>query len=76
METLAPTAICRHSRIRVATERAMEFIDLTDRIEALAAEAGLHAGLVNIQSLQTTTAIVVNEPGERQSSSSGTRGNE
>ena len=39
----------------------MEFIDLTARIEALAAEAGIHAGLVNIQSLHTTTAIVVNE---------------
>jgi secondary thiamine-phosphate synthase enzyme len=61
METLVPAAICHHTRIRVATERAMEFIDLTARIEALAAEAGIHAGLVNIQSLHTTTAIVVNE---------------
>jgi secondary thiamine-phosphate synthase enzyme len=61
METLVPSATCRHTRIRVATERAMEFIDLTERIEALAAAAGIHAGLVNIQSLHTTTAIVVNE---------------
>ena len=61
METLAPTAICHHSRIRVATGRAMEFVDLTERIKALAVEAGIHAGLVNIQSLHTTTAIVVNE---------------
>ncbi|HJR58336.1 MAG TPA: secondary thiamine-phosphate synthase enzyme YjbQ [Vicinamibacterales bacterium] len=58
METLVPAAVCHHGRIRVATERAMEFIDLTERIEALAAEAGIHAGLVNIQSLHTTTAIV------------------
>lgn len=61
METLVTTAICQHHRIRVETERAMEFIDITDRIEALAAEAGLHAGIVNIQSLHTTTAIVINE---------------
>ena len=61
METLVPAATCRHERIRVTTELPMEFIDLTDRIEALAAEAGIHAGLVNIQSLHTTTAIVVNE---------------
>ena len=61
METLVPAAICQHRRIRVATERAMEFIDLTARIEALTAEAGIHAGLVNIQSLHTTTAIVVNQ---------------
>jgi len=48
--TLVPAAVCRHARIRVATERAMEFIDLTARLEALAAET-----------LHTTTAIVVNE---------------
>lgn len=59
--TLVPAAACRHARIRVATKRAMEFIDLTDRIEALAAEAGIESGLVNIQTLHTTTAIVVNE---------------
>ena len=61
METLAAAALCRHARIRVTTGRATEFIDVTDRIEALAAEAGVYAGLVNIQSLHTTTAIVVNE---------------
>jgi secondary thiamine-phosphate synthase enzyme len=61
METLAPAPTCRHARIRVATERALEFIDLTERIEALADEAGIHAGLVSVQSLHTTTAIVVNE---------------
>jgi len=61
METLVPAAICHHGRIRVATERAVEFIDLTKQIEALAAEAGIRAGLVNIQSLHTTTAIVINQ---------------
>ena len=61
METLIPPATCHHARIRVTTGHPMEFIDLTDRIEALAARAGIHAGLVNIQSLHTTTAIVVNE---------------
>ena len=61
METLASAAVCRHSRIRIATERAMQFIDLTARIEAFATETGIHAGLVNVQSLHTTTAIVVNQ---------------
>lgn len=61
METLVPAAICRHGRIRIATERAMEFIDLTVRIEALATEAGIHAGIVNVQCLHTSTAIVVNQ---------------
>jgi secondary thiamine-phosphate synthase enzyme len=37
------------------------FIDLTDQIEDLVAQAGVDAGIVNIQTLHTTTAIVVNE---------------
>lgn len=61
METLVPAAVCHHARIRVATERPVEFVDLTSRIEELAATAGIHIGLVNIQSRHTTTAIVVNE---------------
>ena len=61
MQTLVPAAICHHSRIRVATKEPMEFIDLTARIEALAAEAAIHTGFVHIQSLHTTTAIVLNE---------------
>ena len=63
METLAPAppAICRHSRIRIETHHATEFIDLTDRIEERVAEAGIRNGLVNVQTLHTTTAILVNE---------------
>lgn len=40
MQTLVPATICHHGRIRIATKRAIEFIDLTDRIDALVAEAG------------------------------------
>ena len=61
METLAPTLAWRHGRIRLSTGLSMEFIDLTERIEALVADAGIQAGLVNVQTLHTTTAIVVNE---------------
>jgi secondary thiamine-phosphate synthase enzyme len=61
METLVPAPICHHGRIRVTTEQATEFIDLTARIVALANEAGIQAGLINIQTLHTTTAIVINE---------------
>jgi secondary thiamine-phosphate synthase enzyme len=56
-----PAWTYRHTTIRIATGRPTEFIDLTDRLEALVAEAGMDTGLVNIQSLHTTTAIVVNE---------------
>ena len=62
METLVRPAICHHARIRVAATDAPEFIDLTARIEALAVQAGVHAGIVNVHSLHTTTAIIVNEP--------------
>lgn len=61
MDTFAATSTTRCTRIRIATQRPTEFIDLTDRIQALVAECGVGAGLVNVQSLHTTTAIVVNE---------------
>ena len=61
METLVPTATQRHCRIQVATGQAIEFVDLTERIEALVASAGIQSGAVNVQTLHTTTAIVVNE---------------
>jgi len=61
METIAPTSYCWHTRVRITTERSTEFIDLTDRLESLVLESGIHSGLVNLQTLHTTTAIAVNE---------------
>ena len=61
METLAPNTTCRHTRIQIATERPTQFIDITDRLRELVAEAGIRFGFVNVQTLHTTTAIVVNE---------------
>ena len=61
METVARTSTRRHGRLRITSARPTDFIDLTERIEALVAEAGILTGLVNIQTLHTTTAIVVNE---------------
>jgi secondary thiamine-phosphate synthase enzyme len=61
METLAAAPACRHSRIRVETSRPAEFIDITNRIHASVADAGIRDGLVNVQTLHTTTAILVNE---------------
>jgi secondary thiamine-phosphate synthase enzyme len=61
MEALANAATCTHTRIGLTTGQALEFIDLTDRIAAIVVEAGIVTGLVNIQSLHTTTAIVINE---------------
>ena len=61
METLAPAPACRHSRIAVETRQPTEFIDVTDRIDAIVSATGIRDGLVNIHTLHTTTAIVVNE---------------
>lgn len=61
METLAPSATYRHARIRIVTQQPTEFIDLTRQVEAIAAQAGIQAGVMSIQSLHTTTAIVINE---------------
>ncbi len=61
METLGRSSTFRHTTIRIDTQHPTQFIDLTDEVEALAADAGLHTGFVNIQTLHTTTAIVVNE---------------
>ena len=61
METLAPASIYRHRKIRITTERPTDFIDITEQVETLVADAGMEAGLVNIQTLHTTTAIVINE---------------
>lgn len=61
MDTLAPTFVYRHTRVRINTERQTEFIDLTGGLQDFVAEAGVGFGLLNIQTLHTTTAIVVNE---------------
>jgi secondary thiamine-phosphate synthase enzyme len=55
-----PLTSC-HGRIHVTTTHPTEFIDLTDRLERLVVEAGLRFGIVNVQTLHTTTAVVINE---------------
>ena len=60
MHTLAAAA-CRQATLRIDTARPTEFIDITDRVRALVDTAGLHTGIVNVQTLHTTTAVIVNE---------------
>src|SRR5688572_26785110 len=61
MQTVAPSTPCRHTTIRIDTEHATQFIDLTSDLEAFVAASGVQSGLLNIQSLHTTAANVVNE---------------
>ena len=60
MDTLTPTAR-RSATIRVTTRHPLEFVDVTDRLERLVADAGCRFGVLNVQTLHTTTAVVVNE---------------
>ena len=61
MDTLETASFARNVHFAIATRCPTEFIDLTDRLSALVAVAGLRSGVVNVQTLHTTTAIVVNE---------------
>jgi secondary thiamine-phosphate synthase enzyme len=47
--------------VHIETTRPTQFIDITDRIHALVSASGVGCGIVNIQTLHTTTGIVVNE---------------
>ena len=51
----------RHATIHITTRQPTEFIDLSARLERLVAEMGLRFGILNVQTLHTTTAVVVNE---------------
>ena len=61
METLARTSTFRHTTIRIETQHPTQFIDLTDEIAAFVQESRVHTGLINVQGLHTTTAVIVNE---------------
>ena len=60
MQTIEPTAGI-HATVQIASGRPTEFIDITERIQTVVAASGIRTGFVNVQTLHTTTAIVVNE---------------
>jgi secondary thiamine-phosphate synthase enzyme len=47
--------------IRLKTATTLDFIDITDKIKAKLKRAGIKRGVVNIQSLHTTMAVLVQE---------------
>lgn len=47
--------------INLSTKAQLEFIDLTDKICSLVKTSAIENGLVNIQSLHTTMAVIVQE---------------
>jgi secondary thiamine-phosphate synthase enzyme len=61
MQTLGLGSIYHHATIAIDTQQPTQFLDLTDEVEALVTASGIRIGLAGIQSLHTTTAVVVNE---------------
>lgn len=47
--------------IKLRTATTLDFIDVTEKIQKKIKEAGIKNGVINIQSLHTTMAILVNE---------------
>jgi len=60
MPSDAPVA-ARHACFEIVTTRCLEFVDLTDRLEAFVKATGVDAGLVAVQTRHTTTGLIVNE---------------
>ena len=56
-----PALTYRHTTFLVASGRSTEFIDVTERLQSIVAATGLRIGILSVQTLHTTTAIVVNE---------------
>jgi len=50
-----------HDLLRLRTPRARQFIDVTERVADAVRRSGVTDGLVAVQSLHTTAAVVVNE---------------
>ena len=50
-----------NEEIKVRTEKTYHFINLTDQVKEAVKKSGIKNGLINVQTLHTTTAIVVNE---------------
>ena len=61
MDSLACVSPCHSVTLAVTTDYPTQFVDLTERLQQLVRESGLRTGILNVQSLHTTTAVVVNE---------------
>jgi secondary thiamine-phosphate synthase enzyme len=65
MDTLTSVSACRHTTLHITTGHPTEFVDLTERLERLVAQSNVRFGILTVQTLHTTTAVIINEH-ERQ----------
>jgi len=47
--------------IKLSTNATLDFIDITKKIQGVVKKSGITDGVINIQSLHTTMAVIVNE---------------
>lgn len=57
----AGLVVSRACRLEVVSSRSTEFIDITDRLVTFVRQVGLTQGLLVVQTLHTTTGLLVNE---------------
>ena len=57
----SPAGQCHREDVEVRTPAGLAFVDITAQVAAIVARSGIAEGLVSVQSLHTTAAVVVNE---------------
>ena len=57
----AARSIVSHRTIAIVTNRATEFVDMTDALSQAVRDAGLVEGIVTVQTRHTTTGLLINE---------------
>jgi len=61
MPTLTSARTCSHTTLRLTTRHDTEFVDVTEHLAEFVALGEVRVGILNVQTLHTTTAVVVNE---------------
>lgn len=57
----SPAGQCHREDVEVRTSAGLAFVDVTAPVAAIVERSGIAEGLVSVQSLHTTAAVVVNE---------------
>jgi secondary thiamine-phosphate synthase enzyme len=59
--TLNPSSKVFYQTLSIRTRGCLEFHDLTDMIQTMLKQSGIHEGMIHVQSKHTTASILVNE---------------
>jgi secondary thiamine-phosphate synthase enzyme len=57
----SPAGQCHREDVEIRTSEGLAFVDVTAQVAAIVERSGIAEGLVSVQSLHTTAAVVVNE---------------